>query len=75
MTIEKYVHHGREVAVCSELRGKHREHCLCYACGAFYAEPKCPIASALYAFDCTHGVTTPVWECASWGPVQSSTGG
>ena len=28
--IERYEHHGTDVAVQSELKGKHREHCLCY---------------------------------------------
>ena len=30
MAIVKYEHHGTEVSVKSELKGKHREHCLCF---------------------------------------------
>ena len=32
---ERYVHHGTKVAVQTELKGKHRDHCLCYLCGSF----------------------------------------
>jgi len=28
--IERYKHHGADVAVKSELKGKHSEHCLCF---------------------------------------------
>ena len=30
--IERYDHHGKSVAVRTELKGKHREHCLCFVC-------------------------------------------
>lgn len=33
--IEKYIHHGKEVFVDSELKGKHKQHCLCWKCGKF----------------------------------------
>lgn len=66
MTIERYEHHGHTVAVRSDLKGKHRDHCLCYRCDEF--KPKdpqanCPIANALYSLCVLASITTPVWEC------------
>lgn len=68
MTIERYEHHGRTVAVESELKGKHREHCLCYACQHFAPGQvgNCPIAQGLYEFCVAHHVVTPVYECAGF---------
>ncbi len=67
--IEKYEHHGAEVAVRSDLKGKHREHCLCFRCAAFKPESRgesCPIANALYAFCVLTDLVTPVWECPAF---------
>ena len=64
--IVQYEHHGRTMSVREDLKGQHRDHCLCYACAKFIPhdrEANCPIASALYAFDVLAGITTPVWEC------------
>lgn len=64
--VEWYQHHGKYVAVRSNLRDKHREHCLCFLCVEFNPhdrEMNCDIANKLYAFDCEHGLVTPVWEC------------
>ena len=36
--IEWYEHHGNRVAVMSDLKGKHREHCLCFECLKFYPD-------------------------------------
>lgn len=66
MSIERYVHHGREVAVDSELKGKHRSHCLCFICANFNPqdrEKNCPIANQIFATCVDHGVVTPVYEC------------
>jgi hypothetical protein len=35
MNIEKYEHHQGVVSVRSDLKGKHRDHCLCYHCEKF----------------------------------------
>ena len=32
MSIVKYKHHGVNVSVREDLKGKHREHCLCWIC-------------------------------------------
>lgn len=64
--IIQYEHHGIEVAVRENLKGKHREHCLCFSCSKFNKDnpkTKCKIADSLYHFDMIHGLTTPVWEC------------
>jgi hypothetical protein len=61
-----YEHHKRKVWVRKDLKGTHREHCLCYSCQRFPASEKCPIAQALYEFDVQHGLTTPVYECPNF---------
>jgi hypothetical protein len=65
MAIERYVHHGRDVAVESDLKGKHRAHCLCYVCDKFNpgGPDHCPIAQRIYDTCVALGVVTPVWEC------------
>ena len=65
-SIERYEHHGWEVAVDSTLKGKHREHCLCFICSLFNPddrEANCPIANVIYSNCVALGLVTPVWEC------------
>lgn len=67
--IIKYIHHGKEVSVKESLKGKHRDHCLCWNCEKFTPEDRkenCSIANRLYQFDINNNVTTPVWECAEF---------
>ena len=62
----EYEHHGAEVTVKEELKGKHREHCLCYDCEKFTPEDRarnCPIANAVYRNCVEFDIVTPVWEC------------
>jgi len=69
--IEWYEHHGNTVAVRSDLKGRHRENCLCHTCDKFKPEDReanCPIASEVYALDCERGLVTPVWECPEHVP-------
>ena len=64
--IEEYDHHGRTVKVRTDLKGKHRDFCLCHRCAKLditSREKNCPIANELYALCCKHGLTTPVFEC------------
>lgn len=75
--IERYEHHGREVAVRSDLKGKHREHCLCYGCGKFNSDPvpmqqQCPIAAAVFANCVKFSIVSPVWECPDFAPIPDS---
>ena len=63
---EQYDHHGWNVWVEKDLKGTHREHCLCYQCGNFKPEEReknCKIANMLYAMCVLTGITTPVFEC------------
>ncbi len=65
MSIIRYEHHGTLVAVQEELKGRHREHCLCFKCAEFFPDTpaNCPIAQELFEFDVKYGCTTPMWEC------------
>jgi hypothetical protein len=62
---EKYDHHGTEVSVRKDLKGKHREHCLCFSCEKFKlgTPDKCPVANSLFTFCVLHDLVTPVYEC------------
>jgi hypothetical protein len=65
--IVKYPHHGRDVFVDEALKGRHRDHCLCYQCDKFHPndrERNCEIANALYELCVNQHVVTPVYECA-----------
>ena len=65
MKTEIYEHHGNMVHVNSELKGKHRDICLCWHCTKL--DPtgvnNCPIAAELYQLCIKHKLTTPVIEC------------
>jgi hypothetical protein len=64
--IVEYIHHEAMVNVDEDLKGKHREHCLCWRCSEFHPEDRennCDIANLLYAVNVACGITTPVYEC------------
>jgi hypothetical protein len=68
---EKYEHHGRVVSVISSVKGKHREHCLCFnGCKKFKPSTtdNCRIAQAIFATCVKHSVVTPVFECPEFEP-------
>jgi len=63
---ETYTHHGAQVAVRSDLKGQHRDYCLCHRCLRLNLDDparKCKKANLLYAFCVAFDMTTPVWEC------------
>ena len=64
----EYEHHGEKVVVREDLKGKHRNVCLCYACDRFKPEApeRCKIAFALYNFVVANRLVAPVWECAEF---------
>ena len=67
--IVKYEHHVCEVSVDENLKGRHREHCLCYRCSRFAPanrEQNCPIANTVYSLCVLQNLTLPVWECPSF---------
>jgi len=69
MDIVKYIHHAVEVSVFKELKGKHREHCLCWAHCVFFipgTDANCPLAQELFELDVRTGMTTPVFECPKY---------
>lgn len=66
--IEWYHHHSPDlpVAVQSHLKGRHREHCLCFGCARFTPEDRdsnCNVANDLYALCVNNELAAPVWEC------------
>lgn len=63
-----YEHHGVEVHVREDLKGKHRNVCLCYDCDKFAEDKpeKCKIAHALFNFVVASRIVAPVWECAEF---------
>jgi hypothetical protein len=68
-SITQYQHHGAWVSVQSDLKGKHREHCLCYqGCKKFKpGEPdNCYIAEAILKNCVKFDLVTPVWECPGY---------
>jgi len=67
-TFVKYTHHGAEVSVREDLKGTHRDVCLCYDCTKFKLSgpdgvSKCPIASRIFDTCVACQVVTPVFEC------------
>ena len=65
---ETYNHHGVDVKVRKDLKGKHRDFCLCYDCAKFAPGERsqyggCVIANAIYKNCVTYNVVSPVWEC------------
>ena len=68
---EEYMHHGKFVSVRRGLKGKHREHCLCWECGDFFPDDRdinCPIANLVYALCVAENLVLPVWECPNFTP-------
>ena len=63
-----YNHHGREVAVFEEAKGKHWEANLCGHC-EFYkpnTPENCKIAQSTYEACIENHTCTPIWECAKF---------
>lgn len=62
---ERYDHHGAEVWVRSDLKGKHRDYCLCWHCSQLHPGEarNCAIAQILYQNCVSFDLVTPVWEC------------
>jgi len=72
MGVIRYQHHGEEMAVQEHLKGKHREHCLCFKCGKFFPDDRqknCVIANVLYNIDISLNLVTPVWECGAFEDI------
>jgi len=73
--IIKYDHHGKEVFVDEDLKGKHREHCLCHKCNKLdVTDPikNCKIAQTNFLICCEYNITTPVYECSAFEEKKSN---
>ena len=73
--IEKYIHHGVEVSVISEVKGTHRKRCLCHQNCKFFkpnSPDNCPIAQSLYSLCINHNLVTPVFECGRFESKEKS---
>ena len=72
---ELYSHHNLQgVWVRKELKGRHREHCLCYSCDRFKPEDReknCQTANFLYEVCRTFNIVIPVWGCPKFGEDTS----
>jgi hypothetical protein len=64
----KYSHHGIDVWVNDELKGKHRDHCLCFSCELFHPNESnnCRIAQATFVNCVEFGTVTPMYECSNF---------
>ena len=72
---ERYKYHGKEVFVNSKLKGKHRDHCLCFACSKFTPNNRqnnCEIANICYYNCVLFNIVTPVYECQSFSEKQKN---
>jgi hypothetical protein len=75
--ITQYVHHGALVFVDENLKGKHRDHCLCYRCKQFKPETRegnCPIANKLFQICVDENIVTPVYECLKFTAREQANG-
>jgi len=63
-----YTHHGAEVAVDEELKGKHREHCLCYRCSRFKPNTpeNCDYSEQHFRTCKINNMVMPVYECGDF---------
>jgi len=72
MDFEQYKHHGTDVWVRKDLKGKHRDYCLCYQCKKLYIEDRernCPISNQIFGLCVREDLVLPVWECRKFEPI------
>lgn len=69
---EQYEHHGEQVWVDSELKGQHRNHCLCFKCDNFKPSTpdNCPIAQATFENCVKFNTVTPMYECPKFIQIK-----
>ncbi len=74
--IVTYEHHGQKVYVWENLKGEHRDVCLCYSCDVWKPEDekKCEIAQANYDNCVKFGTVQPVLECPAFRLSESLKG-
>jgi hypothetical protein len=72
--IIKFDHHGAIVSCREDLKGKHREYCLCFQCDKLFVDDldkNCKIAQALFRLDILAEITTPVFYCKEFVQKES----
>lgn len=75
--VDKYEHHSVEVTVLSEIKGQHRQHCLCYNGCKFFkpgTSENCEIAKATFKNCVTFNIVTPVYECPKYARLAAKEG-
>ena len=74
--IIQYDHHGVKVSVREDLKGTHREVCLCHRCANFKpgTSANCPIAQTLYQLCARESLVTPVFECPKFENILNLSG-
>jgi len=66
---EFYEHGGSLVWVRRDMKDRHREDCLCWACERFTPddrETNCPIANNVYTLCLMTDTVLAVWECPAF---------
>jgi len=63
--IIKYEHFGNEVSVMEDMKGKHKDFCLCYKCSKLKPDEadNCKLAQLVYDLCRLSGSTLVMWEC------------
>jgi len=62
----QYEHFDADVWVREDLKGQHKEHCLCYSCLRFCPDDRnrnCRRANLIYRVCVMLDMVLPVWEC------------
>ena len=73
--IEKHEHYGNAVWFQSHLKGKHREHSLCFqGCLNFQPGPvgQCKIVVAVNENSLRFGISTPIYACPKFATLNPS---
>jgi hypothetical protein len=69
---EQYKHHGNLVWVETDMKGTHRDICLCWNCTKLNPglPGNCPIAQRLFELDVEFKLVTPVLECPEFEAIN-----
>lgn len=67
-----YKHFDKNVMVREDLKGKHRNFCLCWNCTKFNPDDRkgnCSVANHVYSLCVLEDLVLPVWECPIFEPI------
>jgi hypothetical protein len=70
----RYAHHNELVWVREDLKGKHRQMCLCFSCTKFNpgTAENCPMAQLLFEHCKQFKQVAPVLECPDFQEIGKS---